>query len=141
VNRLLLCLLIGVGYLFVRDGETASRPTVKPIGVLAERARALTKEERAGLSEAYAILARSIESNPEADPVYPDCAAVRRAHRAAIQVVWHGVFGNQPGKYPGLREAIEGEVERGLGTADVPLTPALQQQAAKTFSDISASLK
>lgn len=141
MNRLLLCLLIGIGYLFVRDGDGPVSPASKPITQLAERARALTREERAGLSEAYAVLARSIESNPESDPIYPDVAAVRRAHRAAIQVVWHGVFSNQPGKYPGLREAIEGEVERGIGTADVPLSPALQQQTAKTFSDISASLK
>lgn len=138
MTRLALCLAIAFGYLLVRQPEEAGP---KPVVVVAEWSRALTKAERSGLSEAYTILGRSIKANPEAEPVFPDTAAVRRAHRAALLVAWRGVFNNEPGKYPGLREALEGEVERGLGTADVPLNPTLQQQAAKTFLDIGASLK
>ena len=59
----------------------------------------------------------------------------------SLLVVWRGVFDNEPGKYPDLREAVEGEVERALGLADVPLNPALQQQVAKTFTSISASFR
>lgn len=138
MNRFVLCLLIGIGYAVVR------RPTdvdAKPISGLAAYARKMTAAERAGISEGYAILGRAIAANPETEPVFPDTAAVRRAHRAALLVVWRGAFNNEPGKYPGLREALEGEVAKGLGDADIPLNPTLQQQAAQTFLDISASLK
>lgn len=138
MNRLLLCLLIAVGYFVVRQPpESAS----KPMAGLAAYSRKMTAAERSGISDGYAILGRAIQANPADEPVFPDVASIRRAHRAALLVVWRGVFDNQPGKYPGLREALEGEVARGLGDADVPLNPALQQQAAQTFFDISASLK
>lgn len=138
MNRLLLCLLIGVGYFVVRQPPESA---AKPIAGLAAYARKMTAAERSGLSEGYAILGRAIKASPADEPVFPDVASIRRAHRASLLVVWRGVFDNQPGKYPGLREALEGEVNRGIGDADIPLNPALQQQAAQTFLDISASLK
>jgi hypothetical protein len=136
--RLLLCVVVGLGYLLVREPEPASS---KPISSLAGVAKKMTAAERSGLHDAYAILGRAVEADPESEPVFEDTAAVRRAHRAALLVVWKGVFDNNPGKYPGLREALEGEVERSLGTAEVPLNPTLQRQVAKTFLDMSASLK
>lgn len=138
MSRLLLCLLIGVGYIVVRRPHDAG---AKPMAGLAAYARKMTAAERSGLSDGYAIIGRAIQANPADEPVFPDTASIRRAHRAALLVVWRGAFQNQPGKYPGLREALEGEVARGLGDADVPLNPALQEQAAQTFLDISASLK
>lgn len=138
MSRLLLCLLIGVGYIVVRQPRDEG---AKPISTLAAYSRKMTATERSGISEGYAILGRAIKANPDAEPVFPDTAAIRRAHRAALLVVWRGAFNNEPGKYPGLREALEGEVNKGIGDADIPLNPALQQQAAQTFLDISASLK
>lgn len=138
MNRILLCVVIGLGYILFRQPPEQD---AKPISGLAAVAKKMTAAERSGLSDAYAILGRSVHADPDAEPVFPDTAAVRRAHRAALLVAWRGVFDNQPGKYPGLREALEGEVERRLGTADVPLNPALQLEVAQTFRDISASLK
>lgn len=138
MNRLLLCLLIAVGYYVVRQPHESD---AKPISGLAAYAKKMTNAERSALSDGYSILGRAIQANPEDEPVFPDTAAVRRAHRAALLVIWRGVFNNEPGKYPGLREALEGEVARSLGSEDVPLNPALQQQAAQTFLDIGASLK
>jgi hypothetical protein len=138
MSRLLLCLLIAVGYIAVRN---PGKSEVKPIAGLAAYARNMTAAERSGLSQSYAIVGRAIEGNPAEEPVFPDTASVRRAHRAALLMIWKGAFENEPGKYPGLREALEGEVARALGDADVPLNPTLQQQAAQTFLDISTSLK
>jgi hypothetical protein len=136
--RLLLCAILALGYLLFR--QPAEQGT-KPTNALSAVAARMTAAERSGLSDAYAVLGRAVEADPETEPVFVDTAAVRRAHRAALLVVWAGVFDNKPGKYPGLREALEGEVERSLGTADVPLNPALQREVAQTFLSMSASLK
>jgi hypothetical protein len=101
----------------------------------------MTPDDRKGFSEAYAILARAVAANPTADPVFPDTPSVRRAHRAAIEVVNRGVLNNNINKYPGLGDALEEAVTQGVGKEDVPLNPFLQQQVVKAFTDISASLK
>lgn len=142
MNRAILCVVLAVGWLAVKyaphiDGV----PIVRPIGELAELAKQMTPDDRAALSETYAILSRAVAANPAVDPVFPDVASIRRAHRAALLATWAGVMGNQPGKYPGLREALEGFLDRSAGDADVLLNPHLQEQIAKTFLDMSASLR
>ena len=139
--RALLCIIIAMAYLLFRQPTPDAQPDAQTVGALKVLARKMTAAERAGMADAYETLGRSIAADPAEDPVFVDTAAVRRSHRAAMLVVWRGVFDNEPGKYPDLREAVEGEVERALGLADVPLNPALQQQVAKTFTSISASFR
>ena len=51
------------------------------------------------------------------------------------------MLGGEPGKVPGLKEAVEGAFEQRIGTDDVLLTPDLKQSAAKALADIAASFK
>ena len=67
--------------------------------------------------------------------------ALKSAHRAALLCVWRGALGNEPEKYPGLREALEGMVSQSIGNDDIPLNPTIQKGAATAFSDISAALR
>lgn len=139
-NRLLLCLVIGLAYLTVRGGIRIT-PVAPDIPGVSDKFSNLSLTDRRALSEAYEILGRTVAANPADEPVFTDIGDVRRAHRAALLSVWRGVLGNQPGKYPGLREALEGYVDQQAGSADVPLSPPVQQQVVETFQKLSASLK
>jgi hypothetical protein len=75
------------------------------------------------------------------DPVIPSTAALNDVHRAALLFVWRGVLGNEPGKYEGLREELEGLLKSAIGEADVPLNPAVQTDAATLFANIALSLR
>jgi hypothetical protein len=101
----------------------------------------MTAADRAAMSEAYGILSRSVAANPTLEPVFPDTAAVRRAHRAALLYVWAAVLVNKAGDVPGLREALESAVASRIGTDDVPLNPEIQKDAASAFADLAASLR
>lgn len=139
MNRLLLCLVIAFGYVAFR-GKTFS-PVAPLIPGVSERFSYLSMQDRKALSETYAIISKTIAANPVDEPVFTDLEDVRRAHRAALLSVWRGVLGNEPGKYPGLREALESYVDQQLGSADVPLSPAVQQQAVDAFQKLSTSLQ
>lgn len=139
MNRILLCLVIALGYVAVRGN--LSGPVAPPIPGVSDRFSHLSMQDRRALSEAYGIISKTIAANPADEPVFTDIADVRRAHRAALLSVWRGVLGNQPGKYPGLREALESYVDQQLGSADVPLSPQVQKQAADAFQKLSDSLK
>jgi hypothetical protein len=116
-------------------------PVVAPVSGLAKFLPAMSREDRSALADAYEILQRSVAANPASDPVFPTVGSVRNAHRAALLCVWKGVLGNQPGKYPGLSDALEGVLVERIGKDDIPLNPALQQEAAKAFGDIAATFR
>lgn len=142
-----ICVAIGLAYAAYRISPAIipSRPTPAPVQPamfddVARAAGKMSKGDRAAVREAYLILSRAIAADPAADPVFPDTESIRRAHRAAILVVWKGVLENQAGEVPGLREALEGAVAKRLGADDIPLNPSLRAEAAKAFSDIAASI-
>ena len=87
MNRILLCAVIALGYILFRESPEQD---AKPVVGLAAYAKKMASADRAGLSQAYGILGRSVEADPESEPVFVDTAAVRRAHRAALLVVWRG---------------------------------------------------
>lgn len=148
MNRLVVCLALGAAFFFYRSqGAPAPAPTPvtpTPANVLPGVARfrdQMTAEERAALSDCYAILERAVAANPLDEPVIESTAALMAAHRAGLLFVWRGVLGGKPDKYPGLREELEGIVNSAVGTSDVPLNAGIQRAAAAAFGDISRSLK
>lgn len=148
MNRIVLCLVIAGAYLLVRlappvtpKPEPAPTPVVTPVDGLGQLAAQMSKQDRQALSQAYDVLSRSVAANPVDDPVFATTGSVREAHRAALLCVWRGVLGNQPGKYEGLREALEGALAKRIGSEDIPLNPALQAEAAAAFADIAATLR
>jgi hypothetical protein len=108
---------------------------------VAVAAAKMTASDRAAMSDAYGILSRSVAANPTLEPVFPDTAAVRRAHRAALLYVWAAVLQNKAGDVPGLREALEQAIASRIGTEDIPLNPELQKDTAKAFADLAASFR
>lgn len=115
-----------------------SRAPFEQIGKLSS---GMSSGDRAAMRDAYDTLARAVAADPDEDPVFVDVAAVRRAHRAALLVVWRGALDNKAGEVPGLREALEGALSSRIGADDVPLNPALRAETAKAFNDISASFR
>lgn len=155
MRRAVICVIIGAAYLLASRGiivipaispvAPAPTPLVIPVDVpvpaLRPFAVQMTGEERDAMSLAYSTLAKAIAANPETDPAFPTTGSVRAAHRAAILAVWRGALGNQLGKYPGLREALESTLADRIGTDDIPLNPSKQSATVKAFNDISKSLQ
>ena len=142
--RLVVLAAAAVGYTAYRNSETlplpAPAPLVAPHVSIASAAGSLPAEDRKAIAEMYMGLSRAVAANPEVDPVFTSTADIRHGHRAALLCVYRGLLDAQPGAAPGLKEAIEGAMDMGVGREDVPLNPSLQQQAAKTFVDIATSL-
>lgn len=163
MNRYAIAGILGVAYMMFRLGIVVAPPPrpapprpapapaptpappaptpAAPFPEVAKVAGGMNAEDRGVLADTYLILSRSVAANPTLEPVFPDTAAVRRAHRAALLYVWAAVLKNRVGEVPGLRDALEQAVAARIGKEDVPLNPDLQQQAAKAFSDIAASFR
>lgn len=146
-TRLLVCFVVAAAYGAWRlapqiDMLPVPVPSVAvPFESIGKLSSSLTSDDKVAMREAYIILSRSIAADPSADPVFIDTAAVRRAHRAAMLTVWKGVLDNKTGEVAGLKEALESAVNARIGTADIPMNPQLKAEAAKAFSDISASFR
>lgn len=150
MNRLVLCVALAAAFFFFRQSNhpagpvapvTPVTPEVVVVPSLAKYRSQMTVEDRTALAQCYEILAKSVAANPVDDPVIPSVAALNDVHRAALLFVWRGVLGNEPGKYEGLREELEGLLKDAVGEADVPLNPAVQRDAATLFDNISRSLR
>lgn len=145
MNRYVMCAVLAVAYLGVRPHARAiispSAPTAAPVTAVADVARTMNQTDRAAMRDAYATLSKALAADPEVEPVFVDVATLRRAHRAMLLCVWRGLLDNDPGKYPGLKEAVEGAFNQRIGTQDVLLNPDLKRSAAKAMADISASFK
>ena len=148
MNRFLVAIIAALAFAMYRGNPAGVIPIPVPAVVvpasipsLTKYRDTMTKDDRAAISQAYAVLARTVAANPVDDPVIPSTQAVFDVHRAAMLFVWRGVMGNVPGKYEGLREELEGLVRDKVGSADVPLNPALQRDTAALFDEISRSLR
>ena len=150
MKRILIALALAIAYAVFRLAPIPSLPLPLPAPTPATAttfpevtaaAKTMSAGDRSALAAAYLILSRSVEANPTIEPVFPDTAAVRRAHRAALLYVWAAVLGNKAGEVPGLREALESAIASRIGTEDIPLNPENQKEAAKAFADLAASLR
>jgi hypothetical protein len=147
VNRVLLCVCIALAFFVYRSNRPVVVPAPVPvvdsaaIPALKKYRDQMTAAERSAFSEAYSILSRAVAANPADEPVIETTAALVEVHRAAVLFVYKGVLGGETGKYPGLAGELEGLVRQAVGSADVPLNPAVQRAAADTFASISLSLR
>ena len=148
MNRILVCLVAALAFALFRGNIPSVTPVIPavvvvptPIPSIARFRDQMTADERAAVSQCYGVLSRSIAANPIDDPIIPTVAALNDVHRASLLFVWRGVLGNQPGKYEGLREELEGLLRDKIGVADVPLNPAVQRDAAALFDELSRSFR
>lgn len=106
--------------------------------VLFDALRPVTRADRTILADFYAGMARSIQADPSAEPVFTTVSGLRRVHRAGVLFMWRGMAGNEERKYDGLGAAIEGVLTEAIGDADVQLNPAIRQKAVQCFNKMSA---
>jgi len=58
--------------------------------------------------------------------LFSDTRAMRLYTMLALDIAWRRIGGNEPGKYDGLREAVEVAFERAIGLEVQPVTPELR---------------
>ena len=65
----------------------------------------------------------------EKEVVFTDTKSLRMFTILCLDLAWHRIGGNEPGKYSGLRDAVEAFLADPavLGKDDVPVTPAIRQ--------------
>jgi hypothetical protein len=116
-------------------------PTSAPVQEVAAVAAKMTRSNRNDMADAYQTLSNALANDPADDPVFNDTAALRRAHRAMLLCVWRGLLDNDPGKVPGLKEAVERAFDQRVGEEEVLFNPNSKQLAAKSLADIAASFR
>jgi hypothetical protein len=147
IYRLILCAGLAVGYLAYRHQGDAKptpvtpTPSVPQVAELVDLVKTMTTQDKTALREAHQILARSIDADPAEEPVFDTVLAIRQAYRAALLCVWKGVLNNPPGKYPGLREALEGAVQKRLGSDDAAVSPPIRHDAVAVLNEIAGTIK
>lgn len=143
--RLIISVILALSYLGIRNQPAIwprpITPAVAPVAELVALVRTMSVRDRTALREAYQILARSIDADPPEEPVFDTVLAIRQAHRAALLCVWRGVLDNPPGKYPGLREALEECVHKRLGSDDAAVSPPIRQDAVAVLNEIAGTLQ
>lgn len=70
------------------------------------------------------------------DVAFTDTRSLRLFTILALDIAWRRIGGNQPGKYPGLREAVEAALGEVVGKEVVPVTPELR----RAYSDAARAL-
>ena len=65
------------------------------------------------------------------ETVFTDTRSLRGFVVLAIDIGWRRLGGNPPGKYSGLREAVESAFAAVIGAEDVPVTPDLRKRFAE----------
>lgn len=70
------------------------------------------------------------------ETVFTDSRSLRGFVVLALDIGWRRIGGNPPGKYAGLREAVEAAFVSTVGREDVPVTPELR----KRFSELCRAL-
>jgi len=65
---------------------------------------------------------------PEAEPViFTDTRSLRGFTILSLDIAWRRLAGNQPGKYPGLRESVEKVMSEAIGLEVKPVTPEVRR--------------
>lgn len=144
-------LLAGVWASYRLDGGLLSllipgdQPSVVDVDALSQSLKAfktsvsaLSPKDRAALGEFYVGFGRAVEADPQADPVIKTTTDLRAAHRAGLLFLWRGFLGNASDKYSGLRESIEGVLTEFVGSAEVPLNPAIRASGVAACKQMAA---
>lgn len=146
MSRWFLIAALAVAY-FAYSNWPAIGPTPTPVPAggkiesVLRYANSMTPQDKQALGQAYEILAKAVDGDPRQEPVFLRVSSVRQAHRAALEVVWVGVLGNTPAKYPGLGPALEALLNSAVGSDDVPLSEPLRTSTVNLFRDISFSFQ
>lgn len=79
-----------------------------------------------------------VVSAPEGDPViFTDTRSLRGFTVLSLDIAWRRLGGNPPGKYTGLREAVEKVMGEAIGLEVKPVTPELRRAYAEACKAIA----
>lgn len=137
-SRVLLCSVIAVSYfgIYKRQGS----PEL-PTDGLSKIAASMSSEDRDSVAQYYKTFGRAIAKDPEAEPVFATSADVRKAHRAGMLILWKGALGNESGKYPDLRQAIEDHLAENVGLDNKQLSPDEKQDVGESFIELGKAFE
>lgn len=100
--------------------------------------RTMNPVDRLWLMGIYSNAARVVRADgEEKEPVISSTESLRSLHVAVLKCVWKTLAEASPGKYPGLREAIEGVFVKEIGDVQRAMTPDLREKAAKMLDAIA----
>lgn len=75
---------------------------------------------------------------PDTDPaVFTDTRSLRGFTVLSLDIAWRRLAGNPPGKYTGLREAVEKVMSEAIGLEVKPVTPELRRAYAEACRAIA----
>lgn len=69
--------------------------------------------------------------------VWSDTAKLRQLNETALRIAWRRIGGNQEGKYPGLREAVEATFASTLTSRTQSVSPELRDRYVKLCEAIA----
>jgi hypothetical protein len=79
-----------------------------------------------------------VVSAPEGDPViFTDTRSLRGFTVLSLDIAWRRLAGNPPGKYVGLKEAVEKVMGEAIGLEVRPVTPELRKAYAEACMAIA----
>ena len=82
--------------------------------------------------------AATVVTCPESDPViFTDTRSLRGFTVLSLDIAWRRLAGNPPGKYVGLREAVEKVMGEAIGLEVKPVTPELRKAYAEACRAIA----
>lgn len=85
--------------------------------------------ERAVWIETWSKLAVVAAADATLTPsVYTDARSLRAGQVVALDIAWRRIAGVQPGRYPGLRDAVEAAFAGSLGLDDVTVDAAVRER-------------
>lgn len=121
--------------LSVREPSVEMREAVLPV---VRAVSSLSSIDRLWLQHIYTNAAKVVVADGALpDPSIETTDGLRAVHLAILSFIWRGMADNQPGKYPGLKDAIESAFTSTLGDSRRQMTPELRTKAAALFDAIA----
>ena len=89
--------------------------------------------DRALWAEVWEKAAKVVDGDTDREPVFTDTKSLRMFTVLCLDIAWSRIGGNKPGKYQGLREAVEAFLgdESVLGRDEVAATPEIKRAYAE----------
>ena len=119
---------------------TVEAPTVEMQAKVRDVAAALTAANPVDRAVWASVWEKAavVVSAPESDPViFTDTRSLRGFTVLSLDIAWRRLAGNPPGKYVGLKEAVEKVMGEAIGLEVRPVTPELRKAYAEACRAIA----
>lgn len=103
------------------------------ISPVARALRSASAYDRALWAEVWEKSAKVVEGDEGSEAIFTDTRGLRAFTVLTLDIAWHRIAENAPGKYQGLREAVEAFLSNPdvLGKDDVPMTLETRERYIK----------